>query len=491
MQLNTILLGSIITVLVSLAPTTNAFASWFVDRRLSCFTDLVANEIIMNNEVKPHSISQEPNIRIEVSPLGEDVHAAPSSEHVVKFIVPDDVSVRIQDIEYVIELSSGTGSEDWKDPPAKFTSEPTNGGVGCDGRRVNGKVGKDDSAGIVTINEDAVEGERLEITAGWATGHEAVTLTEKVVLFIGQEIDAEKQGGDTGGREEDTKVDDDDTLQDDEAEAELEELLIEEEREDINSEIETAEEDAVEALEEKRIETNGLGSHINAVEEQIIEALEEKGEDMNEALDSLKDEVIKAQLMKQKEKLVKHEHTVMQRMNAQRQHREHHDKTRAEDKLDEMYRHFQKRPDTKTDKVDELIEMKKALKDSFTKLHNMDAKELEKAKHEHIKRLPRAALKVELMELKNRAKEKMRKLSTNLGVNELMNDPHFKQIRGKLRRGLRGEGNEVHHGDLGKPLPPDKGHFMFIFFTLFGIAALVRWYLDKRRRIARKGRRNA
>jgi len=331
----------------------------------------------------------------------------------------------------------------------------------------------------------------LEITAGWATGHDAVTLTEKVVVFIGQELYGKKQDDADHGIEKDTNVDDDDdALQDDEAEAELEELLLEEEREDITSEIESAEEDAVEALEEKRIETDGIDSHINALEDRVIEGLEESGEEINKALDSLKNEVIKVQLQKQKDKLVKHDHTTKERIEAQKKHREHHDMTRTEDKLDEIHRRFQKRLDTRSDKVDELIEMKDALEDSFTKLHKMDKKELEKASREHIKPLPRAELRVELKELKQRIKEKMHKLSDKLGVNELMNDPHVKHIRGTLRKGLRGEGKGVHHGDVGKPLPPEESHFLLVMFTLFGLVGLVRWYLDKRRRIGRKARRN-
>jgi len=331
----------------------------------------------------------------------------------------------------------------------------------------------------------------LEITAGWATGHDAVTLTEKVVVFIGQELYGKKQDDADHGIEKDTNVDDDDdALQDDEAEAELEELLLEEEREDITSEIESAEEDAVEALEEKRIETDGIDSHINALEDRVIEGLEESGEEINKALDSLKNEVIKVQLQKQKDKLVKHDHTTKERIEAQKKHREHHDMTRTEDKLDEIHRRFQKRLDTRSDKVDELIEMKDALEDSFTKLHKMDKKELEKARHEHIKPLPRAELKVELKELKQRIKENMLKLSDKkLGVNELMNNPHLKQMRGKLRKGLKGEGNGVHHGDIGKPLPPELRHFLLVMFTLFGLVGLVRWYLDKRRKIGRKARR--
>ena len=235
MQLARIILT--VTIIACLAlPTANAYAAWFVDRRVSCMTDLTANDsIIMNNGVLPHSVSREPSIRLQVSPLGTDDNGAPNSEYVVQFLVPDDARASLSaDVQYVLELVGGGES---LDPPAKFTSAPPNGGIGCEGRRSHGKVGTDDSASaILTINDDALKGARLEITAGWATGHEAVTLTDKVVVVVGRGVVVVVNDEGVVGRklsaggamEMDTDDGDvDDALEDDAAEAELEELFIE------------------------------------------------------------------------------------------------------------------------------------------------------------------------------------------------------------------------------------------------------------------------
>mmetsp|Transcript_13547 Transcript_13547/g.29449 ORF Transcript_13547/g.29449 Transcript_13547/m.29449 type:complete len:525 (-) Transcript_13547:235-1809(-) len=472
-------------------PTANAFAAWFVDRRASCFTDLAVNEIIMNNGVLPHSSSREPGIRLGVSPLGKDDNAAPNSEYVVKFILPEDARARMADVQYVLEL---VGSDSESDPPAKFTTAPPSGGIGCEGKRSHGKAaGKDDSAAIFTINENAVKGARLEIVAGWATGHESVTLTEKVVLVVGQGV-AGNEAGDADA--------DDDALEDDEAEAELEETFIEEEREDLENEIESAEEDAVEALEEKRQQTDGDWSVINEAEEEIVEVLEANREDVNQAMDSLKDEIMSKQAEKQKERKVKHQHNEAQRRDTMLKHREHHERKHmfVEDKLEEMHRRFEKVGGARTDKLDKLMDMKGTLKDSVKKLQKMDKKEHEKAKREHIKPLPKAELTVDMEELKQKAKEKLHilsdqskeklhMLSDKLGVNELMNEPHMKKIRSKLKEGRIRGGAAAYHGDVGKPLPPEGRHFLVVMFTLFGLVGLMRWLFDRRRRAQKKGRR--
>ena len=76
-------------------PTTSGFAAWFVDRKVSCYTDLAANEIIMNNGVIPYAESREPKIYLDVSPINNDdtknsnTNAGPNSEYVVKFVVPE------------------------------------------------------------------------------------------------------------------------------------------------------------------------------------------------------------------------------------------------------------------------------------------------------------------------------------------------------------------------------------------------------------------
>ena len=491
-------------------PTTSGFAAWFVDRKVSCYTDLAANEIIMNNGVIPYADSREPNIYLDVSPINNDdtknTNAGPNSEYVVKFVVPEKKNDKsLADLQYVLELVNG---KDGDHSVAKFTSAPPGGGgIGCEGKRSHGKVnGQYLSAAIFTIDGDANDGDTLEIVGGWATGHEAVTLTEKVVLVVGHGIVA---GNDSSGGAITDNFHDDAPLDDEEWE-ELEEAFIEEEREEIENEIEEAEEDAVEALEEKRQETDGLGSEINAAEEEIVEEFERNRKDVNEALDALEDEIIaKEKESKERGSKPEHKHTRSERREAERKHREQHDRKHAdEDKLQEMYRILDKKKQdakqreydalkARKDKIEELMDMKSALKDSVDKLHTMDKKEHDKARREHIKPLPKAELNVDMEELKQKAKQRMQILSDKLGyasdklgVNELLNDPKVQEIRGKLRKGVPRGGKDGYIRDVGQPLPPEGRHFLFVFFSLFGLVGLIRWAFDKRRRNARnKGKR--
>jgi len=493
------LLALILTSCLSLLPTrTDAFAAWFVDRRASCFADLAPNEIIMNNGVLPHSSSREPSIRLEVSPLLGDAAndvAEPNSEYVVKFVLPDEARARLSDVQYVLELtdpsSSGSGRQPPNPPIAKFTVASPGGGIGCEGRRANGRTSNNsatDSSSIFTINGDAARGASLEIVAGWATGHEAVTLTEKVTLVVGGGVIV--KGGTDAKKIEDAPADDD-ALEDDEAEAEFEEAIVEEEREHLEREIEEAEEDAVEALEEKRQETEGDWSGINEAEEEVVEVLEANRKDVSAAVESLKEEIM-AKHRATAERLEEHKkHDAAARLEAQRKKRERQngrDRKSLDSKLEEMHRRFQKKnDDARKDKLDELMDLKGTLTESFAKMKDADRREHERARREHIKLLPKEELRVDMEELKKKARERMHNLSEKidkLGVNELMKDPRVKKIRKNLIRG----GEAEFHGDRGKPLPPEGRHFLVVMFVLFGLVGSVRWYLDKRRR-ANKGRR--
>ena len=429
----------------------------------------------MNNGVVDHDLSRAPSIYLDVSPLGSDATAKPNSEYVVKFVVPEDAKSQATDAQYVLEL---VGDSPESEPPAKFTTAPPGGGIGCDGRRSHGKATQD-SAAILTINENAPNGGKLEIVAGWATGHEAVTLTERVVLVVGKGIAAAKKV-ETATTDENF----DDALDDDEAEAELEEAFIEEEREEVERDIEEAEEDAVEALEEKRQETDGSWEGINDVEDEIVEELEENRKDVDQALNSLKEEIMIRQVEKQKERVTKHLHNQKERQQAMHEHRAAHERKRVEDRLEEMHHRFEKQHDLRKDRLDELMDKKAGLNDNIKKLKIMDKKEHETARRKHIKQLPKEELKVDMDELKQRAKKKMKYISDKLGVNELLNEPHMKELRKGLIRG--GEGK--FHGDVGDPLPPQGRHFLIVIFTFFILVGLVRWFFEKRRK-KQKGRR--
>lgn len=446
-------------------------------------TDLAENEIIMNNAVLPHSRSPEPEIRIDVSPLeGAAGSFQPNEEYVVKFFLPGDAAV--SDVQYVLELR---GDGDDGEAPAEFTTAPSSGGIGCEGRRTHGKAGNGDTAAIFTISEHAKKGSTFGVVGGWATGHESVTLTERVLVTVGEGIAVA-----TARRQLDQTGDDADFLDDDLAEAEFEEEELEEEREELERDIESAEEDAVEALEEKRIEAEGRGSEIiNEAEEEIVEVLEEEKKDVNEAIDSLRDEISnknkQAQLMKasamQKMKQA-HDHTVAQRREAERKFRESH--KNQQDKLSRMNQRFQKLNDERRDKLDNLIDMKDHLKEKVQQLNKYDKGEHERARREHIGSLPKAELKVDMEELRRKAKHRVHEVADRLGVNEMLNDPKVKRLRGQLKSNMPNRRDE--HGE-GVPLPPKGRHFLVTMFGFFVSAAMARWYLDKRRR-ANKGRRN-
>ena len=471
-------------------------------------TPLAADEIIMNAAVLPHSQSREPNIRIEVSPLesskvGGDT-AQPDSEYVVKFVLPKDESgnlaYHLSDVQYVFEIVGDN-------PVAKFTSAPPNGGIGCEGKRSFGAIkGKDDmeaAAAVFTINHDATIGAGLEIVAGWATGHAAVTLTEKVTLFVGQGVAPHEGTGDV-----------DDALQDDQAEVELEEEYIEEEREEFEQVIEDAEEDAVAALEEKRRELDEDGStesdindvEITEAEEEVVEVMEANRHHVNEALDSLKDAIASDyadRLLNGPRKHHGHTHNQhheeKHRRDAERDHREKHKLKfkNKEGRLEEMRRHFAYQnlnmDDVPKDRLDVLMKMKDSMKESFKKLHLMDGNEHDRARREHIPSIPKEELKMDVENLKRKAQEKMHLLSDKLvGVNEMMaSSPRMQEIRSKLKQGQMRGGEGIYHGDVGTPLPPEGRHFLIVMFSLFGLIGLIRWYLEKRRRSkVDKGRRN-
>ena len=425
----------------------------------------------MNNKITHHEDSREPGIHLEVSPLGNN---NPASEYSVKFVVPPDASV--SDVQYVIQISDPINPD--AELTAKFTSAPTNGGIGCGGARAHGRARMEGSPAIVSFNDGVKDGAKIELWGGWATGHEAVTLTDKVVVIVA--------GHGVGN---DHQHEDFDEYWDDILEAELEEEDIEQEREEIEKEIEFAEEDAVEALEEKRIETEGMGSAINEAEEEVVEALEANRKDMNKALNELKDEIIlkqKEHALQRKEKHQDKKIDEAKRKQAQKKHHEMHAQ------LEDMERHFKDgSDDVRKEKLRDVLDIKDNLEESIEKLKREDMREHSNAKRRHIKTLPKEELKVDIHELKQKVKQKLNlgKLKETLGVNELVNSNEIKMLRGKLKEGIPRGGEAVYHAEKGVPLPPEGKHFLLVMFSFFVLVGFVRWLLDKRRRSITKGRR--
>ena len=433
----------------------------------------------MNNKVVHHSKSRDPGIHLDVSPL--EGNNPSSAEYSIKFVMPQDSS-NLQDVQYVIQLSDPNDPDaEAAELPAKFTSAPTNGGIGCEGARAHGRARMEDSPAILTFKDGIKDGaRRIEVWAGWATNHEAVTLTDKVVIVAGHGVNNAQHDNYEGF--------DDFLYYDDMIEAELEEEDIEEEREALQKEIEFAEEDAVEALEEKRIEMEGMDSVINEAEEEVVEALEANRKDVNKALNELKDEIIlkqKDHALEKKEKQQDHKIDEAKRKEAQKKHHERHAH------LEDMERHFKDgSEDPRKEKLRDVLDMKDNLEESLEQLKKNDMREHSNAKRRHIKPLPKKEVKINMQELKHKVKQKLNveKLKETLGVNELFESKEIKRLRGKLQEGIPRGGESVYHAEKGKPLPPEGKHFLLIMFSFFVIVGFVRWFLDKRRR-SKKGRR--
>ena len=157
----------------------HGFPSMLTDGRMGCMTDLSTDEVIMNNPVVPFSDSPHPDIALGWKHVvgggggdeGQTMHT--DKEIVIKevpfslrfyLVVPPDSGAR--DVQYVVETTV--------QPGVYFE----NGG--CDDkRRVGGKV-FGDRGNVWHVEQMPTK--PIEIWAGWATGHEAVKLTDKIIV---------------------------------------------------------------------------------------------------------------------------------------------------------------------------------------------------------------------------------------------------------------------------------------------------------------------
>jgi hypothetical protein len=136
------------------------FAAW-----LKCYVELDTDEIIMNYDVLPPEQAKVPGVEIMGRESGTDEWIRESltfekeQSFQLRLHVPDD---SLQNVQYVMEVSAG----------ARFV--PANM---CEGRRTH--AARHDTP--VTLQVDG-NSDEVVVWAGWATGHEAVSLTPKLIL---------------------------------------------------------------------------------------------------------------------------------------------------------------------------------------------------------------------------------------------------------------------------------------------------------------------
>ena len=196
-------------LLLGLPRPADGFAAWLVEG-VKCWTDLLEGEVIMNAPVIPSADSPRPGVRLAAVPRepggGEGdgtvvLMDGPTAEFDLRLIVPPEDSADLADLQYVADLSPGS--------PARFVGAS----AGCDGRRTHGRGDGTAEPTVVRVDLDGppvdpdenveADGE-VVMWAGWATGHEPVVLTDRLV--IRRRGGAAAKDGATGEVDEATSV---------------------------------------------------------------------------------------------------------------------------------------------------------------------------------------------------------------------------------------------------------------------------------------------
>lgn len=152
------------TALFLKVPGVDGFAAW-----LKCYVDLTDDEeIIMNNRIIPAKDAPL-DVRIEVKFIQDDEWTTSSlfypadrpSSVTLRLKVPPELAN--EDVQYVMETTI---------PGARFFRPQT-----CEGRRSHAS-----HYAIASVLEIDGTTETVEIVAGYAKSHEAVTLTPRLIL---------------------------------------------------------------------------------------------------------------------------------------------------------------------------------------------------------------------------------------------------------------------------------------------------------------------
>jgi hypothetical protein len=148
-------------IFLALAPPVDAYASW-----LKCYVDLDDTEVVMNYKVRTHEDA--------THKVGIEVRKEGTEEWTTNFFYPKNevttVQARLkvpsplekQTVQYVMETTPG----------AQFVDPPM-----CEGRRSFARNHDDH----VTLEIQGTS-DSLELWAGWASGFDVVSLTNRLVL---------------------------------------------------------------------------------------------------------------------------------------------------------------------------------------------------------------------------------------------------------------------------------------------------------------------
>jgi len=193
---------------------TNAFATWLVDRPVGCFAYLEPGEIIMNSAVLSSSQSKNTDVSLSVyrtdstlsfskKILLEEVERMDNGDQLILlkeeegsdfyYKVMMDMPSNVHDAQYVMDLHTipslkSTTEEEEEEESTLWSASFLGSNIGCEGKRAHGRQKKDDGLTIHisqtgTLNKDNGE-DTVEIWGGWATDHEAVSLTPKVIFRL-------------------------------------------------------------------------------------------------------------------------------------------------------------------------------------------------------------------------------------------------------------------------------------------------------------------
>lgn len=149
-------------LLLSLLSSVGSYPSW-----LQCFVDLDETEVVMNHHIIPAAEVEIPvHLEISFDQEGWTTHALTYPPNVlsnfhIRLNIPE--SLRQRDVQWVAEASKG----------AMFTAP-----ILCQGRRSHSN--RPTQALPLTVDASA---EKVDVWAGWATGHEAVKLTPVLTLY--------------------------------------------------------------------------------------------------------------------------------------------------------------------------------------------------------------------------------------------------------------------------------------------------------------------